>query len=117
MQTKIMIKYIPILIVLVLMNFGITKTLLAKERTLNFNTQSIRILWMACFKGGHQGQQKIPSDAVALVCDCVIDKARTQLSFEYTTRNAGPIMKKVYRRYLQQCKEEVDLTPKPSLSA
>ena len=120
MRTKNYYIVIPILLFLGISVFLTTISRFAyakEEKTLNFNTKSIRILWMACFKGGHQGQQKIPSDAVALVCDCVIDKARTQLSFEYTTRNAGPIMKKVYRRYLQQCKEEVDSTLKPSLSA
>tara|TARA_R110000824_G_scaffold260253_3_gene448892 strand:+ start:162 stop:494 length:333 start_codon:yes stop_codon:yes gene_type:complete len=110
-----MIKYIPILIVLVFMNFGITKTLLAKEeRTLNFSSKNIRILWMACFNGGHT-QQKLPSDTIALICDCVVDKTRTQFEFDYTLKNAGPLMKSVYKRFIHSCQKEI--VSKPSLSA
>ena len=113
MQTKII--YIPVLIVLVLMNFGITKTLLAKEeRTLNFSSKNIRILWMSCFNGGHI-QQKFPSDTIALICDCVVDKTRTQFDFEFTLKNAGPTMKGIYKRFINSCQKEI--VTKPTLSA
>jgi hypothetical protein len=110
MQTKI--RYIlPVLTLVLMMSFVSTKPLLAKEeRTLNFSTKSIRVLWMACFQGGQQ-QQKLPSDAIALVCDCVIDKARTQFSFKYTVENAGPIMKRVYGKFLIQCQKEIVTSP------
>ena len=117
MQTKIRYIVIPILLFLGISVFLTTISRYAyakEEKALNFSTKSIRVLWMACFQGGQQ-QQKIPSDAIALVCDCVIDKARTQFSFKYTVENAGPIMKRVYGKFLIQCQKEI--VTKPSLSA
>lgn len=114
MQTKI--RYIlPVLTLVLMMTFVSTKPLLAKEeRTLNFSSKNIRILWMACFNGGHL-EQILPSDTIAIVCDCIVDKTRTQFSFEYTLKNAGPTMKGIYKRFINSCQKEIVV--KPSLSA
>ncbi len=86
--------------------------LVSKEYTGTYNTQTIRLLWMACYQGTMRVDPSNPHYNGAL-CDCVVNKTRQNYTANEMQKYKGATMQKNYNEMANQCKSILMLTPPP----
>ena len=81
-----------------------TSPLLASNSyTGTFSTQTIRLLWMACYQGTMNVNPTNPHYNGAL-CDCVVNKTRENFKAEEVKKLHGATMQRKYTEMANQCK-------------
>ena len=77
--------------------------LVSKEYTGTFSTQTIRLLWMACYQGTMNVDPSNPHYNGSL-CDCVVNKTRENFKAEEVKKLHGATMQRKYTEMANQCK-------------
>ena len=86
-----------------------TSPLLGSNKyTGTFNTQTIRLLWMACYQGVMMVDPTNTHYNGAL-CDCVVNTTREKYSAEEVKKYQGATMQRKYTEMANQCKAKLAL--------
>ena len=91
-----------------------TSPLLGSNKyTGTFNTQTIRLLWMACYQGV-TSVNAMDLEYNGALCDCVVNTTREKYTAEEVQKSQGIEMQNNYTDMANTCKVILDIsTPTP----
>ena len=69
----------------------------------DYTTESIRTLWFMCQNSIRTREPYAPQMAIALVCDCVTDSLRKELSHQQFLKTDSPTRKEMAFRITSLC--------------
>ena len=98
-------KFLSVVLLLVFLN---TPLLGSNTYTGTFSTQSIRLLWMACYQGVMMADPRNPEFNGAL-CDCVVNTTREKYTADQVNKYQGATMQRKYTEMANQCKAKLAL--------
>jgi len=73
----------------------------------DYSTLSLRTLWMACNNAVHQSQPNTPAMVKAVLCDCVTDALRKEISYEQFLIIDSPTRQHMSAQFTTQCMMEL----------
>ena len=73
----------------------------------DYNTHMLRTLWMACNNAVHQSQPSTPAMVKAVLCDCVTDSLRREVSYEKFLAMDSPTRQDLSGSLTTQCMMEL----------
>ncbi len=93
-------KFLSVVLLLVFLN---TPLLGSNTYTGTFSTQTIRLLWMACYQGIMSVDPTNPHYNGAL-CDCVVNTTREKFTSDQVKKYQGATMQRKYTEMANRCK-------------
>ena len=73
----------------------------------DYSSQMLRTLWMACNNALHMNDPSTPAMVKAVLCDCVTDALRREISYEQFLITDSPTRQEMSTRFTAQCMMEL----------